>query len=52
MKALYVEDRSKWRAWLKANSQRATEVWLVYYKKGSGRPRILAASRVFGAGPV
>jgi uncharacterized protein YdeI (YjbR/CyaY-like superfamily) len=40
MKTLYVEDRGKWRAWLEANSQRATEVWLVYYKKDSGRPRV------------
>lgn len=40
MKTLYVEDRSLWRAWLEANSQRATEVWLVYYKKGAGRPRV------------
>jgi uncharacterized protein YdeI (YjbR/CyaY-like superfamily) len=40
METLYVEDRSKWRAWLEANSQRATEVWLVYYKKDTGRPRV------------
>jgi len=46
MKTLYVEDRSKWRAWLKANSRRATEVWLVYYKKGTGRPRIANSDAV------
>ncbi|MGO8789081.1 MAG: YdeI/OmpD-associated family protein [Terriglobia bacterium] len=40
MKTLYVEDRNKWRAWLEANSQRATEIWLVYYKKATGRPRV------------
>ena len=40
MKTLYVEDRSHWRAWLEANSQQATEVWLVYYKKDSGRSSI------------
>jgi uncharacterized protein YdeI (YjbR/CyaY-like superfamily) len=40
MKTLYVENRDKWRAWLEANSQRATEVWLVYYKKGTGRLRV------------
>jgi uncharacterized protein YdeI (YjbR/CyaY-like superfamily) len=40
MKTLYVENRAKWRAWLEANSQRAAEVWLVYYKKGTGRPRV------------
>lgn len=38
MKILYVEDRSKWRAWLEANSSTAGEVWLGYYKKELGRP--------------
>jgi uncharacterized protein YdeI (YjbR/CyaY-like superfamily) len=40
MKTLYVEDRDQWRAWLKANHRRETEVWLVYYKKGTGKPRV------------
>jgi len=40
MKTLYVENRSKWRAWLEANSQQETEIWLVYYKQGTGRPRV------------
>jgi uncharacterized protein YdeI (YjbR/CyaY-like superfamily) len=40
MKTLYVENRDEWRSWLEANSQRASEVWLVYYKKDSGRPRV------------
>jgi len=40
MKTLYVEDRGKWRTWLEANSQQAAEVWLVYYKKDSGRPSV------------
>ena len=40
MKTLYVENRSQWRAWLEENSQRAEEIWLVYYKKDAGRSRI------------
>ena len=40
MKILYVEDRAKWRAWLEANCDQAKEIWLVYYKKDSGRPRV------------
>ena len=40
MKTLYVEDRSKWRSWLEANSARAAEVWLVFYKQGTGRPHV------------
>ena len=46
MKTLYVEDRNKWRSWLEANSLREPEVWLVYYKKGTGRPRVAYAHAV------
>ena len=37
---LYVEDRKAWRAWLERHHAAATEIWLVYYKKGTGRPSI------------
>jgi uncharacterized protein YdeI (YjbR/CyaY-like superfamily) len=37
---LYVVKRSDWRKWLRENYKTKTEVWLVYYKKGSGQPRI------------
>ncbi len=40
MNTLYVSDRKKWRAWLRKNYKTATEIWLVYYKKGTGKPRI------------
>ncbi len=33
-----VETRAQWRAWLEANHGRADGVWLVTYRKGSGRP--------------
>lgn len=33
-------DRESWRAWLDANGQSAREVWLVFYKKHTGRPCI------------
>jgi uncharacterized protein YdeI (YjbR/CyaY-like superfamily) len=39
-KILYAKDRKQWRAWLSKNHHAASEIWLVYYKKGSGRPRI------------
>jgi len=35
---LHVENRNRWRAWLEANAERVPEVWLVYYKKETGRP--------------
>jgi uncharacterized protein YdeI (YjbR/CyaY-like superfamily) len=37
---LYVKDRKQWRAWLKKNYKTKKEIWLVYYKKKSGKPRI------------
>ena len=40
MKTLYVADRKKWRAWLRQHHKTEKEIWLVYYKKGSGKPRI------------
>ncbi len=36
MRTLEVRDRAEWRAWLAANHDNETEVWLVYYKKGTG----------------
>jgi len=30
----------EWREWLKRNHLALSEIWLVYYKKGSGKPRI------------
>ena len=40
MKTLYVADRKKWRVWLRQHYKTEKEIWLVYYKKGSGKPRI------------
>ena len=39
-KTLYVVNRNDWRAWLKKNHDSQREVWLVYYKKHTGKPRI------------
>src|SRR5262245_33206547 len=39
-KKLYVTSREKWRDWLTKHGQSETEVWLIYYKKDSGRSRI------------
>jgi uncharacterized protein YdeI (YjbR/CyaY-like superfamily) len=39
-KTLYVTSREEWRDWLKKHYQSETEVWLIYYKKHTGRPRI------------
>jgi uncharacterized protein YdeI (YjbR/CyaY-like superfamily) len=37
---LYVTDRKEWRDWLKKHYKSEKEVWLVYYKKHTGKPRI------------
>ncbi|MCU0501910.1 MAG: YdeI/OmpD-associated family protein [Anaerolineae bacterium] len=39
-KLLYVTDRKEWRDWLTKHYKSESEVWLVYYKKHSGKPRI------------
>jgi uncharacterized protein YdeI (YjbR/CyaY-like superfamily) len=40
MKTVYAKDRRQWRAWLEKNHDKCAEIWLVYYKKDSGKPRV------------
>jgi uncharacterized protein YdeI (YjbR/CyaY-like superfamily) len=37
---LYVKDRKKWRTWLEKHHASKKEIWLIYYKKHTGKPRI------------
>jgi uncharacterized protein YdeI (YjbR/CyaY-like superfamily) len=37
---LYVKTREEWRQWLEENHSAVQGIWLVYYKKPSGKPRI------------
>ena len=37
---LYVTNRKQWRTWLSKHHKTKKEIWLVYYKKASGKPRI------------
>ena len=39
-KTLYVTKRKEWRAWLAKNHDKEKEIWLFYYRKSSGKPRI------------
>lgn len=39
-KTLYVKNRNQWRSWLARNHSKAPEIWLIYYKKNSGKQRI------------
>jgi len=37
---LYLKTSADWRKWLKANYNRSSGVWLIFYKKGSGHQTI------------
>ncbi len=39
-KTLYTKNRREWRSWLAKNHRSTSEIWLIYYKKQSGKPRI------------
>lgn len=39
-KTLYVKDRKTWRTWLSKNHAKLKEIWLVFYKKHTGKPTI------------
>ena len=39
-KTLYVADKKSWRAWLARHHKSETEIWLVYFRKETGKPRI------------
>ncbi len=40
MKTRYFKDRREWRSWLEENGKKSDEIWLLYYKKTSGKQRI------------
>jgi uncharacterized protein YdeI (YjbR/CyaY-like superfamily) len=37
---IYVKSRSEWRTWLKKNYKVKKEIWLIFYNKASGKPRL------------
>lgn len=38
--SFYAPSRSEWRKWLEQNHAKEKEVWLIHYKKGSGKPTL------------
>jgi len=40
METVFVKDRAAWRRWLQQNHARATEIWLAFYKKSSGKQTV------------
>ena len=39
-KTLYVTNRKDWRKWLRQHYKTEKEIWLIYFKKKTGKPRI------------
>ncbi len=39
-KTFYAKNRLQWRTWLEKNHDKKNDVWLIYYRKASGKPRI------------
>ncbi len=37
---LYVKEREAWRTWLEKHHDSKKEIWLIYYKKHTGKPGI------------
>jgi len=46
---LYVTNRKDWRKWLAKNHKTEKEIWLIYYRKETGKPRILYDDAVLEA---
>jgi uncharacterized protein YdeI (YjbR/CyaY-like superfamily) len=45
-KEYYAKDRQTWRKWLEKNHAKCPGIWLKYYKKGTGKPRVDYADAV------
>jgi uncharacterized protein YdeI (YjbR/CyaY-like superfamily) len=40
LKTYYAKDRKAWRNWLEKNHAKSAGIWLIYYKKSSGKRRV------------
>jgi uncharacterized protein YdeI (YjbR/CyaY-like superfamily) len=41
IKSYYAKNRKAWRNWLHRHHAKEPGVWLIYYKKDSGKSRVL-----------
>src|SRR5437762_12051170 len=41
LKSFYPKTRKAWRKWLEKNHTKQPGLWLIYYKKNSGKSRVL-----------
>jgi uncharacterized protein YdeI (YjbR/CyaY-like superfamily) len=40
METVFAKDRAEWRRWLAKNGARCEEIWLVFFKKASGKQTV------------
>lgn len=40
VKSLYFKTPQEWRTWLQSNHDKETEVWLIFFKKNTGKPSL------------
>ena len=40
MKTVYLDKSDRWRSWLSENHEKESEIWLIFYKKETGKPSI------------
>ncbi len=40
LKTYFAKDRKAWRKWLERNHTKSSGIWLIYYKKSSGKKRV------------
>ena len=38
--SIYIKDAQSWRNWLEHNHDKTPGIWLIYYKKHTGQPRV------------
>lgn len=46
LKTFYPKDRQSWRKWLEKNHSKSPGVWLIYYKKNSGKATVTYSESV------
>lgn len=39
-KTFYAKNRKEWRKWLSENHDKEKDIWLIYYRKDSNKPRV------------
>jgi uncharacterized protein YdeI (YjbR/CyaY-like superfamily) len=40
LESLYLKDAQSWRDWLRQNHDKVPGIWLIYFKKHTGQPRV------------